>query len=76
MEREIAERIFAVQGMAKDDPFYKKLLAEHQILNDRFLEILPTLSDVQRDAVMDYLGLAFAMNLRLLELSCASWEKS
>lgn len=76
MEKKIAEKILVVQDMALEDARYKELLCEHEITNRRFVEILPTLSKEQQDAVMDYVGLAFAMHLRLLELSCASEEKT
>ena len=76
MEKKIAEKILVVQDMALEDARYKELLCEHESINRRFVEILPTLSKEQQDVVMDYVGLAFAMHLRLLELSCTSEEKT
>lgn len=70
MNPEVVKQILAIQETALYDERYNALLDEHEILNQRFLAALPTMSQEQQDAVMDYLGLVFAMHLRLLEIAC------
>lgn len=71
MEKETAEKIFAVQAAARKDAVYRQLLAEHEAQNVRFLSALESMPRTQRDAVEDYLGLVAQMHLRMLELA---WE--
>ena len=69
MDQALIPKILAVQKKALEDPKYQVLLEEHDGVNARFLELLPTLSPAQRDAALDYFGLCHAMHLRLLELA-------
>jgi hypothetical protein len=76
MERNIAEKILALQEMARQDERYRELLAQYQFLDAGLLCALEEMTPVHRDVVMDYVGCIHAISLRLLELSCASDEKS
>ena len=69
MDKSLVPKILHIQKQALEDPDYQALLEEHDDVNARLLEILPTLSPSQRDAVLDYFGLCQAMHLRLLELA-------
>lgn len=75
MNKEIALKIAAVQEAAEQDEQYQVLLEEYRILDKRFLDMLPTLTKEQRDAVTDYLGVVFEMQRRQLEIACA-WDKN
>lgn len=70
----VAKKILAVQDAARGDAYYNRLMDEYAVLDQRFLNILPTLTGEQRDAVMDYMGLFIAMHLRMLELACLMME--
>ncbi len=65
------EKMLDAQDAARADPYYCLLLDEHDILEKQFNKALSTMTKAQHDAVMDYLGVAFAMHLRLLELACS-----
>ena len=70
MDQTIAQRLFAAYEQAGQDPEYQQLLTEHRKLEQRLLAQLDTMDAQQRDAVLDYLGLAGEMHRKLLEFSC------
>ena len=76
MKHEIADKILALQEAAMGDAGYRELLAEYRLLDRGLLDVLPSMTPAQRQAVMDYVGCAYEISRRLLELSCASVEKS
>lgn len=69
MDTEIARRILEVQEQARVDEQYQLLLDEYEVYSGRFCAFLETLTEEQRGTVADFLGVSFAMNLRLLELA-------
>lgn len=69
MDQTVAPKILALQALAKEDPEYQALVGEYMTHSQRLVDILPTLTTVQRDAVVDYFGVTGAMHLRLLELA-------
>jgi hypothetical protein len=71
MDPNVAEKILDAQDAAMKDAYYQQLLDEHDVLKKRFNAALDSMSQDQRDVVTEYLGLAFAMHLRLLELACS-----
>ena len=76
MERNTADRILVLQEAAMGDAGYRELLAEYRMLDRGLLDVLPSMTPAQRQAVMDYVGCAYEISRRLLKLSCASVEKS
>ena len=71
MENRVGKRILDVQRRAMEDPRYAALAREYQALDRRFVEMIKTLTVQQRDTVLDLVGVANEMNLRLLEIGFA-----
>ena len=69
MDAEIAKRIMDIQDQAREDEQYRKLLEDYEVSNARFCALLETLTEEQRQIAADFLGVSFAMHLRLLELA-------
>ena len=76
MDRKLVNKILDVQSWAKQDPETKELLSEYESAGMRLMGLLPGMSDLQRDAVMDYLGVFGALQLRLLELALIGEERT
>ena len=74
MDRKLVDKILEVQSRAKQDPETKALLTEYEYTGTRLMALLPGMSDLQRDAVMDYIGVFGALQFRLLELALAGEE--
>ena len=70
MDKTVAMRIMDIQESLMDDPSYQELLAEHAVLNARFLETVNGLEKHRQDAIFDYLGVFLEMHNRMLELAC------
>ncbi len=51
------------------DAAYCRLAEEHRVVNARLLRELEGMTDTQRNAVLDYLGLVAEIHNRLLVLS-------
>ena len=66
MEKDIAYRILEVQEAFRNDPEHAELWAEQEACNDRFLEALAQMSQEQRTAVEDYVGILIEIQLRTL----------
>ena len=62
MDRKLVDKILEVQSRVKQDPEAK--------------ELLPGMSDLERDAVMDYIGVFGALQFRLLEFALAGKERT
>ncbi len=62
-----AKRLLAVQELALREEGYHALLEEHRIL----VEQLAAMTEAQREAVEDYLGLVTEIQNRLLLLACS-----
>lgn len=67
MDKAIMHKILDIQDTFRKDPEYQHLVEENQMRNARFLEIEKTLTQKQRDAVFDYIGLLIEIHLRTLE---------
>ena len=76
MDRKLVNKILDVQSWAKQDPETKELLSEYERAGMRLMGLLPGMSALQRDAVMDYLGVFGALQLRLLELALMGEERT
>ena len=76
MDRKLVNKILDVQSWAKQDPETKELLSEYESAGMRLIGLLPGMSDLQRDAVIDYLGVFGALQLRLLELALIGEERT
>ena len=50
-----------------EDETYRQLMDEHGARNERFLEVVQSLSEEQQTAIYDYLGVLIEMHLRMLE---------
>ena len=74
MDRKLVDKILEVQSRAKQDPETKALLMEYEDTGTRLMALLSGMSDLQRDAVMDYIGVYGALQFRLLELALAGEE--
>ena len=71
IDPEVVQKMLDAQDIAREDAHYQLLLDEHEIMKKKFDGAMNTMTKAQQDAVMDYLGIAFAMHLRLLELACS-----
>ena len=69
MDKTAGLRIIALQAIAREDEYFKELIDEYETAGDRVINILQSLSDYQKDALVDFFGIAIAMHLRMLELA-------
>ena len=69
MDRKQVEFYGKLGQKAASDAVYCRLAAEHRAASDRLLQELAAMTDVQRDAVLEYLGLVAQTQSRLLLLS-------
>ena len=70
MDQTMTERLVDVYEQAGKDVEYRQLLEEYRVREQQLLEQLEVMNASQRDAVLDYLGLAGEMHRKLLELAC------
>lgn len=76
MDRTLVNKILDVQSWAKQDPETIALLSEYESAGMRLMGLLPGMSHLQREAVIDYLGVFGALQLRLLELALTGEERT
>ena len=67
MRKELSKKILQLQEAAMEDETYRQLMDEHGARNERFLEVVQSLSEEQQTAIYDYLGVLIEMHLRMLE---------
>ena len=67
MSREASRKLLQLQEAAMEDETYRQLMDEHGARNERFLEVVQSLSEEQQTAINDYLGVLIEMHLRMLE---------
>ena len=70
MDQKIVGRLSAVYEQARQDVEYRQLLDEYRVRERQLMEALETMNENQRDAVLDYLGLAGEMHRKLLAFAC------
>ena len=70
MEKEIWNKIYALQNAAQQDEAYMALHGEYMPAQERFTELYLGLPKEQQEIVDDYLQGAVALHHRLLELAC------
>ena len=58
----------ALQDKAKQDPVFGQLMSEYRMRDAALLKILPALTEEQRDAIVNYIGVFISAHCRLLEL--------
>ena len=68
MNQETSNRLLSIQERAMVDETYMELMREHEERNGRFLATMESLSEEQRAAIYDYLGVLVQMHHRMLEL--------
>lgn len=66
MDNYLMDRIWDAQGELSADPQYAELLKEYRIKNAALLDQLETMSALQQDSVMDYLGVLTELHLKML----------
>lgn len=76
MDEEFITKYLDLYDRAGEDPYYHSLMEELAAANPRMLRALEEMAPVHRDAVLNYLGVVFAANAKLLELSLLVAEKS
>ena len=64
MDREVAERIVAIQEIIQSN---FALMEEYREYHAEFLKMLPELNEKQQNILMDYLGICIEIHLRMLE---------
>ena len=67
MRKELSKKILQLQEAAMEDETYRQLMDEHGVRNERFLQVVQSLSEEQQTAIFDYLGVLIEMHLRMLE---------
>ena len=70
MEKYAVDKMLQLEEMLRLDGRYQQLMAEHEILNARFLRAAETMTEAQQDAVYDYLGLLIQMHTEMLLKAC------
>ena len=76
MDEEFITKYLDLYDRAGEDPYYHSLMEELKAVEPRMLQALEEMVPYQRNAVLDYLGVVFAANAKLLELSLLVAEKS
>ena len=66
MDNYLMDRIWDAQGELSADPQYAELLKEYRIKNAELLDQLETMTALQQDSVMDYLGVLTELHLKML----------
>ena len=66
MDKYLMDRIWDAQGELSADPQYADLLKEYRIKNAALLDQLETMTALQQDSVMDYLGVLTELHLKML----------
>lgn len=72
MNQITVNRILDVQELVRTD---QPLMADYESRQLAFLEILPELTEKQKNILLDYLGVCVEVHLRMLELCCESNEQ-
>ena len=67
MSREASRKLLQLQEATMEDETYRQLMDEHGARNERFLEVVQSLSEEQQTAIYAYLGVLIEMHLRMLE---------
>lgn len=70
MDQTAGRKMMEIQQQAAEQPAYQLLLEEYRQLDARFLQVRETMTEDQRCAVDDYMGLCWEMHRYLLELAC------
>ena len=70
MDKNIADRILALQARAKFDPEYQQLCREAPAAEATLLGLLQTLSPEQQDTLLDYIGFYWALYRAMLRIAC------
>lgn len=66
------QNLIRIRQLAMEREQYKDLLAEYEVRNERLLNAMEQMPQVQRAAVEDYLGLMAEMGNFLLNIACES----
>ena len=64
------DKLLEIEEFMRTDEGYRQLMAEHKVLNARFLEMLEELEGEQRALIYDYLGVLIRMHTEMLLKAC------
>ena len=64
------DKLLEIEEALLADAGYQHLLAEHGVLNARFLAVLEELEQEQQDVICDYLGLLIQLHTEMLLKAC------
>ena len=70
MKKQVVDKMLQIEEALREDPGYQHLMAEHEVLNPRFLAAVEELGQEQQDAIYDYLGLLIQMHTEMLLKAC------
>ena len=70
MKKQVVDKMLQIEEALREDPGYQHLMAEHEVLNPRFLAAVEKLEKEQQDAIYDYLGLLIQMHTEMLLKAC------
>ena len=70
MEKQVVDKMLRIEEALRQDAGYQHLMAEHEVLNPRFLAAVEELGQEQQDAIYDYLGLLIQMHTEMLLKAC------
>ena len=70
MEKQVVDKMLQIEEALRQDAGYQHLMAEHEVLNPRFLAAVEELGQEQQDAIYDYLGLLIQMHTEMLLKAC------
>ena len=69
MDLQTAKKIMHILETAQRDPHYQHLYREYEAVNGKLLAQMDTMSDAQRSAVLDYIGLCAEIHMTQLVLA-------
>ena len=70
MKKQVVDKMLQIEEALRQDAGYQHLMAEHEVLNPRFLAAVEELGQEQQDAIYDYLGLLIQMHTEMLLKAC------
>ena len=70
MDRKVGLRMCELTFVLEKDPEYQALLAEYRRCDRTYLDALKTMTEDQRDAVLDYGSISAQLYLKIMESAC------
>lgn len=69
MNQELTMRILEIQEAFRNAPEFESLWAEHQILAEKFEQVMGQISEEDAGVIMDYFGVINEIHLKTLTVS-------